>query len=822
MPFGGNLYSVVIEKQEPLLITDNLEAQLKVLGVRHTEPGLKSFLGVPLISGELMGVLAVEDYEREHAFDEASLRVLGPIAAQVAVSIENARLYGELEQRLSETTTLQEVSRVVNSALDLREIFERVVRELANAFKYPLIGLFTLEGDELVMQAHHGYTDEEAERYGRLPLRSGIIGRAVRKGEPLLVQDVTRDPDYIAVRDWVHSEIAVPIVADTEVLGVLTVSAGADNPLDKNDLALMRTFAGQVSAAMTNARLYEQMVKLSEELEQRVEERTRELREERDRIDTLYRIAVELTSSLDLDMVLNRALELVGEAVGADTGVLFLVDPQSELLIHRASMRYDSSLPPGGRQIQLRRHEGLAGWVMDNRQSLVIDNVQEDPRWVSVPGTETRRSLLGAPLIANDEVLGCIFFNSDTPNAFNEGHLRLVEAAANQVAGSINNAELYRMIRDQAERLGVMLRSQQTEAAKSQAILESVADGVMVSDQTGEVILFNAAAERILGLRRDQVLGRPADDLSGLYGPSAAQWADVLERWRTDPASYRGEFLSEQIELEDRVVSVHVSPVLHGSEHLGLVSVFRDITREVLADRVKSEFVARVSHELRTPMTSIKGYADLLLMGAAGEITPEQRRFLETVKNNADRLSLLVNDLLDISRIEQGQIELDIRPVDMRELIGDVLAAFEGRKRQEGRTLRIVADIPDDTPLIEADYDRVMQILTNLVSNAYQYTPDEGCITVRVKPDGNGLQVDVEDTGIGIPEQDQPRVFERFFRGESHPLVFKSSGTGLGLSIVQQLVDMHQGRVWFVSQEGQGSTFSVWLPYELVGVSRAA
>src|SRR5690606_34472658 len=172
---------------------------------------------------------------------------------------------------------------------------------------------------------------------------------------------------------------------------------------------------------MSNANLYEQMVKLSAELEQRVEERTRELREERDRIDTLYRIAVELTASLDLDMVLSRAMDLVGEAVGADTGVLFLVDPHSDLLIHRASMQTSGPLPPGGRRIELRTDEGLAGWVLQHRESVLIDDVQTDPRWVKIPGTETRRSLIGAPLIANDVVLGCIFFNSDTPGAFNEG-----------------------------------------------------------------------------------------------------------------------------------------------------------------------------------------------------------------------------------------------------------------------------------------------------------------------------------------------------------------------------------------------------------------
>src|SRR5512134_3915767 len=155
-------------------------------------------------------------------------------------------------------------------------------------------------------------------------------------------------------------------------------------------------------------------------------------------------------------------------------------------------------------------------------------------------------------------------------------------------------------------------------------------------------------------------------------------------------------------------------------------------------------------------MTSIKGYADLLLLGAAGEITSEQRRFLEIVKNNADRLSLLVNDLLDISRIEQGGVDLDVRPVDLREIIKDVVVSIEGRRGNENRALRVTTEMPDDLPKIEGDYDRITQIITNLASNAYQYTPDDGSVIIRTTPDDQGVMIDVIDTGIGIPEEDQP------------------------------------------------------------------
>lgn len=809
-----SLYKYIIDDRDPVLLSSNVEDWLENIELEAFDK-LKSICAVPLIAGEkVVGVLSLEDYDAEERFTRSDLRVLSPIAAQVGVSLENTRLYSELEQRLSETTTLQEISRLVSSALDLEEIFQRVVKELAEAFNYPLITLHALEGRMLNLKASSGYTDEEidAAKLREVELERGVIGRAIRSGKGQLVPDVSQDDDFIRIKKWTRNMLAVPVESEGIVLGVLAVKSGDERPITQNDVSLMQTFAGQVATAMVNASIYTQMVQFSEELEHRVNERTEELRSERDRIDTLYRITVELTASLDLDRVLQRALELVGAAIGAEHGSLFLIDPQSPRLIFRAAMSDYEIIPPGGKQIELTRHQGIAGWVMDNRQSVLIDDVRDDKRWDTVPGTENRRSMIGAPLTSGNEVLGCLFFNSDAVAQFNEGHLQLVEAAANQVATSINNAELYRMISSQAERLGTMLRSQQTEAAKSQAILESVADGVMVSDQMGEIILFNAAAERILDLRRSEVLGRPSTDLIGLYGAGAANWADMLEEWEADPVQYSGRFFSDRIEVGSKIVSVRVSPAVNNNEYLGLVSVFRDITAEVVADRVKSEFVARVSHELRTPMTSIKGYADLMLMGAGGELSEEHRNYLDTIRTNADRLSSLVNDLLDISKIEQDGMQLDIRRMEVGDVIADILYSLDGRMAAEEREIDLFVEMDEDLPMIEADEERLTQILANLVDNAYQYTDDGGSITIRAEAVDDGVQIDVEDTGIGIPSKYQATIFDRFVRAEEQSRVFQTAGTGLGLSIVKNLVEMHHGRIWFESEEDKGTTFHIWIP----------
>jgi signal transduction histidine kinase len=326
--------------------------------------------------------------------------------------------------------------------------------------------------------------------------------------------------------------------------------------------------------------------------------------------------------------------------------------------------------------------------------------------------------------------------------------------------------------------------------------------------------MFNSAAEKILQLKRDDVVAKPVVDLIGMFAIAGQRWLDVLEAWsEKPPAADSRPVLEEQLELEgERVISVRLSPVVLDNEFLGTVSIFRDITQEVEVDRLKSEFVATVSHELRTPMTSIKGYVDVLLMGAVGKLTDEQRSFLEIVRNNTERLGALVNDLLDISGIESRQVELTLEPLDPLELLTYARDHVLQRVEAESKTMRVEMDLPDDLSSIHGDRACVQQILRNLVDNSFDYSPAGGTITLTARGREHELEIEVADNGIGIPLADQGRVFDRFFRGEQ-ALEMGVSGTGLGLSIALNLVEMHGGRIWLNSDgPGKGSTFTFALP----------
>jgi CheY-like chemotaxis protein/two-component sensor histidine kinase len=239
------------------------------------------------------------------------------------------------------------------------------------------------------------------------------------------------------------------------------------------------------------------------------------------------------------------------------------------------------------------------------------------------------------------------------------------------------------------------------------------------------------------------------------------------------------------------------------------VAALRDVSRQAEVERLKNEFISSVSHELRTPMTSIKGYTDLLFLGMAGGLTDAQRSFLQIIKSNADRLTALVNDILDISRIETGRLRLTIERLNVVQLIEQAIASFREQFREKGLDLKWSPPAALDD--VRGDAARVTQVLNNLLDNAWHYTPAGGRVQVTAERRDGFVHVHVEDTGIGIAPDNLPRIFDRFYRAD-HPVVQEAGGTGLGLSIAKMFVEMLGGEIWVESEVGKGSTFSFSLP----------
>jgi PAS domain S-box-containing protein len=792
------------------------------------ERSTRALLVLSLATGsELHGVIFAHKIDT-YRFSADEVELARTICNQAAVAVQNAALfaetqllYAESRQRSGALGNLFELGVKLSQILDQQHLIGTVFEHLSS-----LLGINSIA---LVLENEQGELTAEivdrGEKIGPIPIeKSGasLSEYVIETGRPLIFGDVERERDLYPVAPpsggEVRSWLGMPLTVRGATIGVISVQSNEPHLFRKEQISLVGQVANQLATAIDNTRLISTVQSYAADLEMRVVERTAELAREHERTETLLAIITELSTSLDMDIVLTRTLDLINETVKAEHSQIILSLPEEKTLFLRAWVGYNKPLKKGGQLTNFMRHEGLAGYVISKRQAVLIQDLTQEPRWVSHDiETDQHKSALAVPLMMGEDTLGALLLFHSQTGQFSEDQFELVQATAQQIAVAINNAQLFNLIRDQAERLGDMLRQQHVETSRSQAILEAVADGVLVTDAQRVITLFNASAEQILGMQRRQVLGRSLEHFTGLFGKTAHDWVETIRKWSEDPSSYQvGDVYSEQIQLDDmRVVSVHLSPVYLRTDFLGTVSTFRDITHQVEVDRLKSEFVATVSHELRTPMTAIKGYVEVLLMGAAGHMNEQQAHFLQIVKNNTERLAVLVNDLLDISRIEAGKVVLSMQGLDICSIVKDAAAELERRTLEENKPMHIKLHLPAALPRIVGDSERVRQMVDNLLENAFYYTHAGGDITLRAHQQGAEVQIDVQDNGIGIPAVEQPRVFERFYRGED-PLVLASSGTGLGLSIVKRLIEMHNGRIWLSSQgiPGEGSTFSFTLPVE--------
>ncbi len=539
---------------------------------------------------------------------------------------------------------------------------------------------------------------------------------------------------------------------------------------------------------------------------------------EKERLQAVHAITLELSQSLDLEETLNKSLGLASKAVGVKRGSIMLRDAQSRSLVCRAVLTNDNKVRSTYIPITFGQGVGLAGWVMEHKRPASIADVRKDKRWIREEGrAEEVRSAIAIPLRTKDETLGVLMLTSPKINYFSPAQVQLMGTIANEIAIVIHNAELYSFITDQSLRVSELLEQQREETSKSQAILQSVTEGVIVLDEKQRVVLFNPAAEQVLHIPASFALDQQLSHLREYHGagvqPAQAEriYNGLYEGLKALDDEGKSHSRTLDLTSPPQTIAMNFASVVRpdGIQY-GSVAVLRDITREIEADRAKRDFISSVSHELRTPLTSIKGYVDLLLLGAAGPLADGQQSFLNVVKNNANRLMDLINDILEIGRIDADKIQLNFESISIGLVFQDILQTM--RAEIERKSTNVKLDVASDLPTITADPRRVTQVILNLVSNAVKYTYPGAQVNLRafINP-ASLLQVDVEDDGVGLSPEQQEHLFRRFYRADN-PLRDEVGGTGLGLSIAKSFVELHGGEIWVQSELGKGSTFSFMLP----------
>jgi signal transduction histidine kinase/CheY-like chemotaxis protein len=486
-------------------------------------------------------------------------------------------------------------------------------------------------------------------------------------------------------------------------------------------------------------------------------------------LETLARIGRTVTAMLNLDEVLRTVVEEAVQLTGAEEGSLLLLDEESGELYMRASKNFDDDFASAFR---LHVRDSLAGQVIKTCKPILLD--ESSPQKIKT--AYLVHSLIYVPLRVRGKTIGVLGVdNRKAGRVLTQQDITVMMAMADYAAIAIENAQLY--YRTESER------------RKLETVIKDTNSGVIVVDPDLRVMMLNQTAKAALNVTGEY------------FGRSIAEVFDhsqLLEVIRSSSGSSR----REEVGVDDgRIFSVQKSSI----NSVGYSIVMHDITHLKDLDRIKSEFVTTVSHDLRSPLTAILGYVELI--ERAGPLTGQQEEFVGRVRLSVEQIADLVSDLLDLGRIESG-LDTTKERTPMAVLTHYALDNFRNRITTKG--LRLQTKLQEGLPFVYGDPIRLRQMVDNLLENAMKYTPSDGTIYVEAEAEDDQVILRIRDTGPGIPPQDQPFLFDKFFRASNTPE--DAPGTGLGLSIVKSIVDQHGGRIWVDSELGQGATFTVVLP----------
>jgi PAS domain S-box-containing protein len=493
-------------------------------------------------------------------------------------------------------------------------------------------------------------------------------------------------------------------------------------------------------------------------------------------LSLLLEVSQAVSRSLDLEACLSPILKGALQGTSAIAARIVILSGQREV-------EETVTLGQGGAAMA-HFDQALAAVARADSPFIASDLTQARG---SVPAAVARAGIhaaIGLPLRIQERTTGVMWVGYDAPHQFTEAELGFLSTLAGQAAVVAENARLFEAAESERRRLA--------------AILASTADAIIVTDSRNRIVLINPAAEQIYGIVGNKAVGIPLDQAI-----ADEPLHDLFAR-----ALNAEKGLAKEVPSPDgRVLYASVSP-LSGAEGqiIGQVAVMRDITYLKELDNMKSEFVATVSHDLRSPLTFMRGYTTMLPMG--GQVTPKQEGFINKILGGIDQMTALIDNLLDIGKIEAG-IGIEMGPCHLQTIVR--LAVDSLRLRAEDKGVSLELEVPDDLPPLIGDEVLVRQAVTNLVDNAIKYTPAPGSVKVGVTTQDSYLVIWVQDTGIGIAAADQRRLFEKFYRIKRRDTI-SIKGTGLGLAIVKSIIERHNGRVWMESQLGQGSTFYIALP----------
>lgn len=711
---------------------------------------------------------------------------------KITRGLEKKRLVEESRRARQVLESLNAAARAAYTTLEPLALLEAVAQELKK-FGFHMLVYWLNEGKET---ARFGYTsldlplvaatekipgikrDEFTLPVDRLPSWS-----AARDGHPTMISGAESalaaalptkakglGGEVLELLE-IGEGIVAPIRIRGEVAGLLQI---VSQKLSERDIPTVTAFANQIGVALENARLYEQT---DEALQRRVFE-----------LSVLYDLSKAISYTLNhrelMELIMGSLFKVADYDVCAS--LLRRPDAGGELSIRVARPVAEEFVQAAQENI-LEAYEGMSGQALSRERLVVRLDGQDDALKRGEDGAKEVASFFNVPVFIRGQPVGMVNISSAKEDAFSEDQIKILYTLAGHAGTAV-------------ERLRSLIA---TEKSKMESMVESMAEGLLMFDEEGQLVVLNPAARWMLGYIEREV------DFPGLL--ERLQGSDLASLLEESPAREEG-LRGIEVHLDGpqaMVLGVDINPVRDAEgKRIGTAVTLRDITREKQLEQAKDNFLSTVSHELRTPLFSIRGFLELILNDKVPD-AEKRKHFLTLVYEQSKHLNNLVDDLLDISRRESGRLEIKMEAVSMHDVIHRVAQCLGNGTAEKGIDLQV--SLPARLPTVQGDAERLEQVVTNLVHNGIKFTPQGGEVVIKACVKDEDLMVQVSDTGIGIPADKLPNLFQRFYQVNGSA-TREAGGAGLGLYIAKQIVEGHGGRIWAESTLGQGSTFSFTIP----------